>query len=391
MKIAKLLVLLLTTSGIASAHGMSEADQARAAEGGFMDFFPLGATHMITGYDHLLFLFGVVFFLTKFKDILKFVTAFTVGHSITLIGATFMGIQANYFLVDAVIALTVCYKGFDNIGGFKKYFDMKSPNLVAAVFIFGLIHGFGLSTRLQQVTIGEGMDLLGKIIAFNIGVEAGQIAALVVILGALSLWRHTASFTRFANASNALLIIVGGLLFVMQIHGYQHDIEPSAFRFDEDSHSHAHEDASGAHAHEDGVVHVHGDEDHDESIPHVHDDEADRDHAEEHAHDDEVVHVHGDEEHDESIEHVHDDAADHDHAEEHSHDDEVVHVHGDEDHDESIEHVHDDEAEHVDEVVHVHGDEVHDEALPHVHDDEAKDEFGLPTETHTHDDDDHDH
>ena len=238
----KSLLFLLLCSAPAFGHGMSEADQLRAAEGGFLDFFPLGATHMLTGYDHLLFLFGVVFFLTKFKDIVKFVTAFTIGHSITLIAATFAGIQANYFLIDAVIALTVCYKGFDNLDGFKKYLDMKSPNLVAAVFIFGLIHGFGLSTRLQQVTIGEGFDLLGKIIAFNLGVEAGQIAALVVILGALSLWRHTESFTRFSTASNATLVIVGGLLFVMQVHGYQHGSDPSAFTFDDDSHIHAHQD-----------------------------------------------------------------------------------------------------------------------------------------------------
>ena len=114
---------------LAWAHGMSEADQATAVGGGFGEFFGLGATHMLTGYDHLLFLFGVVFFLTRFKDILKFITAFTLGHSITLIGATFMGIQANYFLIDAVIALTVCYKGFDNSGGFKKYLNMKAPNL----------------------------------------------------------------------------------------------------------------------------------------------------------------------------------------------------------------------------------------------------------------------
>ena len=150
----------LVIAGPAFAHGMSEADQIRAAGGGILEFLRQGAVHMITGYDHLLFLFGVIFFLTQFKDILKFVTAFTIGHCITLIGATFLGIQANYFLIDAVIALTVCYKGFDNVGGFEKYFGMKSPNLLAMVFIFGLIHGFGLSTRLQTLTIGTGFELL---------------------------------------------------------------------------------------------------------------------------------------------------------------------------------------------------------------------------------------
>jgi hypothetical protein len=115
---------------------------------------------MITGYDHLLFLFGVMFFLTRFSAIIKFVTAFTAGHTITLIAATFVGIQANYFLVDAVIACTVIYKGFDNLDGFRKYLNVNSPNLLTAVFVFGLIHGFGLSTRLQQLPIlGDGFLL----------------------------------------------------------------------------------------------------------------------------------------------------------------------------------------------------------------------------------------
>ena len=240
MRLVVLLGMALCGSTVAFGHGMSEEDQIRAAEGGFFDFFPLGAVHMLTGYDHLLFLFGVVFFLTKFKDVFKFVTAFTLGHSITLIGATFLGIQANYFLVDAVIALTVCYKGFDNIDGFNKYLHMKSPNLLAAVFIFGLIHGFGLSTRLQQITIGNGLDLLGKIISFNIGVEAGQVAALMVFLALLSAWRHTESFARFSTASNVGLIIVGAFLFNMQIHGYRHGNDPDGFGFPTDSHSHAH-------------------------------------------------------------------------------------------------------------------------------------------------------
>lgn len=240
MRLFFVLSLLLGISPLAAAHGMSEADRIRAAEGGFLDFFPLGAIHMLTGYDHLLFLFGVVFFLTRFKDILKFVTAFTLGHSVTLIGATFLGIQANYFFVDAVIALTVCYKGFDNVNGFQKHFGTSSPNLLAAVFIFGLIHGFGLSTRLQQITIGDGWPLLVKIISFNVGVEAGQVAALVVIVGLLSLWRHTQSFTRFSTASNVGLIVVGALLFLFQMHGYSHDVAADDFAFPKDAHSHAH-------------------------------------------------------------------------------------------------------------------------------------------------------
>jgi hypothetical protein len=240
MKVAALFILAVGINPLAYGHGMSEKDLLLATEGGFFDFFPLGAIHMLKGYDHLLFLLGVVFFLTKFKDVLRFVTAFTLGHSITLIGATFLGIQANYYLIDAVIALTVCYKGFDNVGGFSKYFQMKSPNLLAAVFIFGLIHGLGLSTRLQQITLGSGLDLLGKIVSFNVGVEAGQVAALVVFLALLTTWRHTESFARFSAISNVALIVIGVCLFAMQIHGYLHETAPDSFAFPSDSHSHDH-------------------------------------------------------------------------------------------------------------------------------------------------------
>ena len=341
----------LSVSGAAFGHGMSEEDQIRAAEGGFLDFFPLGAIHMLTGYDHLLFLFGVVFFLTGFKDIVKFITAFTVGHSITLIFATFLAIQANYFLVDAVIALTVCYKGFDNLDGFKRYLDMKSPNLVGMVFIFGLIHGFGLSTRLQAVTIGESWPLLGKIIAFNIGVEAGQIAALVVILLALSTWRRTDSFARFSNAANTGLVVIGGMLFMMQVHGYQHNSDPSAYGFDEDGHSHAHENTTvpvqdlppGWHLDPgETVPHTHDEKaelppgwhiDPGETVPHTHDDNAEHSHDEaEHTHDEEAEHSHDEEAH----EHPHDDEAEHSHDEEtheHPHDDEEAHEHPHDDED----------------------------------------------------------
>ena len=121
--------LLVILSQLAFAHGISDADKQAVVEGGNLRFISLGASHMLTGYDHLLFLFGVIFFLTGFKQIVKFITAFTVGHCITLVGATFMGISANYFIIDALIALTVVYKGFDNLDGFKRVFKIQSPNL----------------------------------------------------------------------------------------------------------------------------------------------------------------------------------------------------------------------------------------------------------------------
>lgn len=273
-RIIILLLGSLALAGRAFAHGMSESDQIRAADGGIVEFLRQGAVHMLTGYDHLLFLFGVIFFLARFKDILKFVSAFTLGHCITLIGATFLGIQANYYLVDAVIALTVCYKGFDNVGGFEKYFGMKSPNLLAMVFVFGLIHGFGLSTRLQTLTIGSGFELLGKILAFNAGVEIGQVAGLVVMVTLLAGWRRTESFQRFSLAANTGLIIVGGLLMLMQLHGYQHQSDPMGF-YNEKAHRHAHEDmASDAVEPLPAGYHVDpGDptphKNHDESAPHA--------------------------------------------------------------------------------------------------------------------------
>ncbi len=275
-----ILVAMLSSVSVL-AHGMSEADKQRAIEAGLPDYVLLGAGHMLTGYDHLLFLFGVVFFLSRFSDIVKFITAFTVGHSITLVFATLYFVQANYFLIDAVIALTVCYKGFENLDGFKRYFGVSSPNLMYMVFGFGLIHGFGLSTRLQQLPMGEG-SIVMKILAFNVGVEVGQIAALTVMLALLVGWRKTASFKRFSVMANTLLVIIGGLLFLHQLHGYQHTVLVDNFPINTDDHSHIHEDMAaeakanildhyprriiapqpsqydeGAHEHGDGAHHSH--------------------------------------------------------------------------------------------------------------------------------------
>lgn len=188
-------------------------------------------------------MFGVIFFLTSFRDIARFVTAFTIGHCITLVFATFLKISWNYYLVDAVIALTVMYKAFDNLGGFQRHLGMKSPNLLGAVFLFGLIHGFGLSTRLQQLPLGDdNASILGRILSFNLGVELGQIAALSAMLVALHLWRATPSFQRFSRAANVVLMFVGALLLLMQLHGYLHDSDPNSFRFPEEEHLHLHED-----------------------------------------------------------------------------------------------------------------------------------------------------
>ena len=235
--------IVLAMPLLAFAHGISESDRQSMLDGGYIRYIALGASHMLTGYDHLLFLLGVVFFLTSFKDVAKFVTVFTLGHCITLIFATYYKITWNYYLVDAIIAVSVIYKGFDNNGGFQRVFDMKSPNLLAAVFGFGLLHGFGLSTRLQQLPLGDDSTaMLLRILSFNLGVEIGQIAALTLMVGLLAFWRHRPSFKRFSFAANLALVYAGVYLLFVQLHGYQHDSQPESFRFPVLEHKHIHED-----------------------------------------------------------------------------------------------------------------------------------------------------
>lgn len=213
------IILLLLYPLLLAAHGVSSADQETLTNGGLMAYILVGAKHMVTGYDHLLFLAGVIFYLSGFRDIVRFITVFTIGHSITLISATYLGIKADEHLIDAVIALSVLYKGFENLGGFEKIFKVKSPNLLLMVFIFGLIHGFGLSTRLQSFQLGA-EQFLAKIICFNVGVELGQIAALIPIVFIITRWQSHRSYQAFYKAANTYLIIAGVFLFIYQMYGY---------------------------------------------------------------------------------------------------------------------------------------------------------------------------
>ena len=216
-----LAIVALLFVGQVFGHGMSEAEKQTIIEGGNLRYIWIGATHMLSGYDHLAFVFGIIFFLTQFKDIVKYITAFTVGHSITLIFATFNAIQINYFLVDAVIALSVCYIAFHNLDGFKKWLNVKAPNMMAMIFSLGLIHGLGLSTRLQQLPLSED-SLLMNIISFNIGIEIGQISALAVMLILIATFKKSHVFKSFSKAANTFLIIAGSFLFLMQMHSYEH-------------------------------------------------------------------------------------------------------------------------------------------------------------------------
>ncbi len=202
----------------ALAHDVTSADQELLRNGGLWAYIQVGATHMLTGYDHLLFLAGVIFYLNSFIDILKFITIFTIGHCITLIGATYAGITANEHLVDAVIALSVLYKGFENLSGFEKI-KVTSPNLLLMVGLFGLIHGFGLSTRLQSFDMGE-EQILAKILCFNLGVEVGQVLALIPIVFIITLSRKQKQFPAFYKAVNWYLVLAGVVLFIFQLYNY---------------------------------------------------------------------------------------------------------------------------------------------------------------------------
>jgi len=181
-------------------------------------FLYIGAKHMVTGYDHLLFLIGVIFFLFRIRDILIYVSLFTLGHSLTLLYGVLNHININAYLVDAVIAFSIIYKGFDNLGGFKRLLGMQ-PNTKIAVLIFGLFHGFGLATKLQDFALPQ-ENLVGNMLSFNAGVEIGQCIALLFILTLLGFWRRHNSYFTFSTASNTLLMSGGLVLLGYQLTGY---------------------------------------------------------------------------------------------------------------------------------------------------------------------------
>ncbi|MGI8929282.1 MAG: HupE/UreJ family protein, partial [Candidatus Limnocylindrales bacterium] len=177
-----------------------------------------GAKHMVTGYDHLLFLLGVIFFLYRLRDVGAYVTLFALGHSVTLLFGVLSGLHVNAYLVDAIIGLSVVYKALDNLGAFRSWFGVQ-PNTKGAVLFFGLFHGFGLATKLQDFALPRA-GLVAKIVAFNVGVEAGQFLALGAILIAMAFWRRTASFQRQAFASNVVIMTSGFVLVGYQLTGY---------------------------------------------------------------------------------------------------------------------------------------------------------------------------
>jgi len=211
----------LAWAAAAAAHNIGGADAAFVAATRGPDPIPfayLGAKHMVTGYDHLLFLVGVIFFLFRLREIALYVSLFSLGHSLTLLAGVFFRLEVEPHLVDAVIGLSVVYKAFENLGGFETFFGRR-PDTRAVVFGFGLIHGFGLATKLQALNLNPN-GLLANLVAFNVGVEIGQVTALSLILVAMTYWRRSPSFPRTAAGANVLLMLAGFVLAGHQIAGY---------------------------------------------------------------------------------------------------------------------------------------------------------------------------
>lgn len=216
-----MLLLFYLVVSPAFAHGVAEDDKLFIEQASGMQIIPfiyLGAKHMVTGYDHLLFLFGVIFFLYKMREVAAYVTLFAIGHSVTLLYGVLSGTHVNPYIVDAIIGLSVVYKALDNLGAFKRVLGFQ-PNLKVAVLIFGFFHGFGLATKLQEFTLSKD-GLVPNILAFNVGVELGQLLALTVILIAMGFWRRTDAFGRQAFAANVALMSAGFVLMGYQITGY---------------------------------------------------------------------------------------------------------------------------------------------------------------------------
>ncbi|MCP3731463.1 HupE/UreJ family protein [Sphingomonas sp. MG17] len=213
--------LTVVLQGVAAAHGVADEDKAFIQNNPGVNVIPylyLGAKHMVTGYDHLLFLFGVIFFLYRLRDVGTYVTLFAIGHSTTLLAGVYFNLHANPYLIDAIIGVSVVYKALDNLGAFPTLIGSQ-PNQKAAVLIFGLFHGFGLATKLQDL-IAARDGLIANLVSFNVGVELGQFMALSVILILMTLWRRSRSFTRNVVVANAALMCAGIVLTGYQVAGY---------------------------------------------------------------------------------------------------------------------------------------------------------------------------
>ncbi|MDI5891102.1 HupE/UreJ family protein [Halomonas sp. LR5S20] len=216
-----LLVMLLGASGDALAHAVAEGDKGYIQEiygVHLISFVYLGAKHMVTGYDHILFLLGVIFFLYRMQHIAIYVSLFAIGHSTTMLLGVYFNIGINSYLIDAIIGLSVVYKALDNLGAYQRWFGVQ-PNTKAATLVFGFFHGFGLSTKIIEYEIASD-GLLANLLAFNVGVEIGQLLALSAILIVMGFWRRTAGFLHHAYTANVAMMCAGFVLIGYQLTGY---------------------------------------------------------------------------------------------------------------------------------------------------------------------------
>ncbi|NMG15117.1 HupE/UreJ family protein [Aromatoleum bremense] len=213
-------LLYLFFSAAAYAHGVAEGDKGYIQEISGTQLLPftyLGAKHMVTGYDHLLFLAGVIFFLYKLKDIALYVSLFAIGHSVTMLYGVYAGVNVNAYVIDAIIGLSVVYKALDNLGAYQRWFGVQ-PDTRVATLVFGLFHGFGLAAKIQEFEIARD-GLLPNLLAFNVGVEIGQLLALGAILIAMGYWRRTTAFLKHAYTANVAMMCAGFMLIGYQLTG----------------------------------------------------------------------------------------------------------------------------------------------------------------------------
>ncbi|WP_281629928.1 HupE/UreJ family protein [Vibrio sp. St2] len=216
-----ILTFLMLMSSEALAHAVAQGDKGYIQEitgTNIIAFIYLGAKHMVTGYDHVLFLFGVIFFLYKMKDIALYVSLFAFGHSSTMLLGVYFNIGINSYIIDAIIGLSVVYKAMDNLGAFQRWFGVQ-PNTKLATLLFGFCHGFGLSSKIIDYDISPD-GLLPNLLAFNIGVEIGQLIALGIILIAMGFWRRQSFFYRQAYSANVIMMSLGFMLIGYQLTGY---------------------------------------------------------------------------------------------------------------------------------------------------------------------------
>jgi hypothetical protein len=213
------ILLALAAEGL--AHAVAEGDKGYIQEITGVHLIPfgyLGAKHMVTGYDHLLFLAGVIFFLYRLKDIALYVSLFAIGHFTTMLAGVYFGWNVSSYLVDAIIGLSVVYKALDNLGAFKVWFGHQ-PNTKVATLVFGLFHGLGLATKILEYDVAAD-GLVPNLLAFNVGVEIGQMLALFAILIAMGFWRRTDGFLRHAYTANVAMMSAGFVLIGYQLTGY---------------------------------------------------------------------------------------------------------------------------------------------------------------------------